>query len=635
MQNDVTLFSNGIGHFRRYYEVNKNLNISIPFKKNHISDVASSLQVFGKVKLDTPPSFTPLNSGETTLAIDERDVMFSLLTSLSGAEVFVKTSTCEGSFTLLGVSRLTEKDNETLVVMDKGGCIFQFLRREVLSLEFLDKTVQAEIAKSLNKKYQRIKPDSSFLDLSLSSLESKTEAQVQYTVPVAAWKMRYSIRQKGNSFTLDGAAIIDNNTDEDWDNFKISVVTGNPISFATDIANVLVPYRSMVYLLDGESQGENHAETVVCAPKSIGRNMLRTANVSSKYANFGLEDCDGAYNQEAAVSPGVESKEVGDFCVFTAKEAISIAANRSAIVQMFSVNLPAAGLVLLYQTKKHESRMHRAIKFKNETEYSLGRGKTIVYDDGVFSGECILENTKPGENRILPHCLENGVKVNKKQHRTYTKMSSIRVSKGVAVTENLSSVKTSYIITNKKSESFKVILEYDNLFEDSNTKITLKAEAEEKIQNGTCYYFELKPKEILEFDIVESSLVSSKVELCINDSHNWFFTNLVNKGSFKDDPKVKLAIEKQLEIDSINESILEKEDDLENYSEQVSRVRENLKAIKENTSMVTAWTKDLDETEQSIRQITKVDLPKLNTESKKLREELTKILKDIVFEWHD
>jgi aspartyl-tRNA(Asn)/glutamyl-tRNA(Gln) amidotransferase subunit A len=45
--NDVTLFSNGIGHFRRYYEVDKNLEISIPFKKGHVGDVASSLQVFG------------------------------------------------------------------------------------------------------------------------------------------------------------------------------------------------------------------------------------------------------------------------------------------------------------------------------------------------------------------------------------------------------------------------------------------------------------------------------------------------------------------------------------------------------------------------------------------------------------
>ena len=51
--NDVTLFSNGIGHFRRIYHIKKSQNekISIPFKRDHIGDVAASLQVFGKVKL--------------------------------------------------------------------------------------------------------------------------------------------------------------------------------------------------------------------------------------------------------------------------------------------------------------------------------------------------------------------------------------------------------------------------------------------------------------------------------------------------------------------------------------------------------------------------------------------------------
>ena len=59
--NDVTLFSNGIGHFRRTYKVpaNQEETITIPFKTDYIGDVAASLQVFGKVRLAEPPSFTP------------------------------------------------------------------------------------------------------------------------------------------------------------------------------------------------------------------------------------------------------------------------------------------------------------------------------------------------------------------------------------------------------------------------------------------------------------------------------------------------------------------------------------------------------------------------------------------------
>ena len=78
--NDVTLFSNGIGHFRRVYTVGKAESISIPFKSDCIGDVAASLQVFGKVRLESPPSFTPANSHSTALDIDQDNALKSLLT---------------------------------------------------------------------------------------------------------------------------------------------------------------------------------------------------------------------------------------------------------------------------------------------------------------------------------------------------------------------------------------------------------------------------------------------------------------------------------------------------------------------------------------------------------------------------
>ena len=89
--NDVTLFSNGIGHFRRVYDVpaGEEALISIPFKTDYIGDVAASLQVFGKVRLDSPPSFTPANSNATSLHIDQANALTSLVKQLSGADVTV------------------------------------------------------------------------------------------------------------------------------------------------------------------------------------------------------------------------------------------------------------------------------------------------------------------------------------------------------------------------------------------------------------------------------------------------------------------------------------------------------------------------------------------------------------------
>lgn len=528
---------------------------------------------------------------------------------------------------------------ETLVLMTKEGRIIEVNREYVLSVEFLDKAIQAEISKALNKKYQRIKPDSAFLDLLISS-EVSTEAQIQYTIPVAAWKMRYSIRQKNNSFTLEGAAIIDNNTDEDWDNFIISVVTGNPISFATDIADVIVPRRPMVHLLEDSNSAD---EIKPCSSRNVGSKSMLRGNLESaslsNYVNFGMEDCEEqGYENLPAATPGVDSKEVGDFCVFTSKETISIQANKSAIVPMFSVPLKSAGLVLIYQPSKNEKRMFRAVKFKNETDYSLGKGKVLIYDDGVFSGECILDNMKPGENKVLPHCLENGVKVSKQVGQRTNKRKSIKISNGVVVSENSTSVSTEYSIRNKKSEKFNIVLEHDNLIAKSNFSISPEPKVKENITNGVRCYFELEPNQELTVKIGESIIHSSCVELALGDSQDWFFNLLNEKNgvSITKDPKINQAIKQQSIIDQVNDDILEKESELEDLTEQVLRVRENIIAAKDTAaSRVTEWVQDLDETEKNIRRISKVELPELHNNIKKLREKLTQILKDIVFEWED
>lgn len=223
MNNHVTLFSNGIGHFCRVYEIGKGEEerISIAFNNHHIGDVAASLQVFGKVKLVSPPSFTPTNADATSLEIDQKNAMRSLVTNLAGAKV--KLSGKDSVYTLVGlhsVPQVNDKGIQSLtdyvVLMSEEGWISKQGLDFMGNMSFVEPSVQAEVTKALKKNFGQIKPDSTFLELALkgTSDEEKVTAQVQYTIPVAAWKMRYAIRQE-EGFNFEGAAIIDNNTDED------------------------------------------------------------------------------------------------------------------------------------------------------------------------------------------------------------------------------------------------------------------------------------------------------------------------------------------------------------------------------------------------------------------------------------
>lgn len=683
--NDVTLFSNGIGHFRRVYKVpaGKQEAISIPFKRDHIGDVAASLQVFGQVRLNTPPSFTPSNANATALHIDSSEAFLSLLRSLSGAEVRVKYNNgSSADFTLLGVETEEKQDangnvssqKHFVVVKDERGSVKRKSLCEIEDVEFTEDSVKAEIGKALKNNFQQIKPESTSLDLSLSALgDQDTEAAIQYTIPVAAWKMRYAIRQdkdkQGNEkFVLEGAAIIDNNTDEDWDNFRVSVVTGNPISFNTDIATVSVPQRKFVRLVENDVLGnvevqEAYAMAACAAPAGGGYESTRGATKgvrlasargfnkmsTSNYSQAGLESlaqyADGDANLEmdyesVAEAPGVESKEVGDFCVFTSKEPITILARKSAVVPMFTVPLTKAGVVLLYKESNHARRPFRAVKFKNESEFSLGKGKTVIYNEGVFSGECVLETTKPGENRMLPHCLENGVKIVKEQPAVENRRASLKISEGVGIVEDVSTAVTKYVLENKKDETFKVAVEHYNALGGSpNVNVDFEGvelKDREKLASGNGYrlYFELAPKQSVTLKATETLLNQHKSVL--GNYYNWLKVNVIDvKNPLAKDKGVLAAQKVQAQIDEVQAQVNEARQRRQELTEQAERVRENITATKDvgNSTTVAEWVRDLDATEKEIRTIDKKTVPDLNTKLKDLAAKLGEEIRKIEASW--
>lgn len=658
-RNTVTLFSNGMGHFNRTYKIDNRQVISIPFERGNIGDVAASLQVFGSVRLPAPPSFTPSNSNSTSLEISSKNALWSLLSSLSGASVTLSRNGKDQSCKLLGVEKVPESDagpNQNVVkrlyvvVMDELNSITRYRFDSIGGVRFNDPAVQLEIEKALKKNFESIKPDSTFLEVTLEPTKGATEAAIQYTVPVAAWKMRYAIRQEATKFTLEGAAVIDNNTDEDWTDFLVSVVTGNPISFRTDIADVVVPTRKMVRIIDGTVLGNVEVEdgysvgleSVGGSRGAVSQQLMRKSlgpkMSHSNAANFGMTACaapaamDENYLIPTAEAPGVDTKEVGDFCIFTSKEPITILARRSAVVPMFSVPLASAGVVLHYKQSNNASRPYRAVKFKNETENTLGRGKTVLYQDGVFSGECVLETTKPGENRTLPHCLENGVKINRETTKWDTRRQSIKFSEGVALDEQVKTGETVYVIQNKKDEDFKVVLEHDfGLGRDSLITFDgVKPEETEKTETGYRVYFLLKAKEKTILTVTETLVSTSSVTLGRN--FHWVNQNFIlTDGPLSKDTQILAAAKIQSEIDELNVKVTQLRDSINGLTEQKERVHEDLAAAKgvAGNDTVNEWIADLKTCETEIKDVQKKKIPalekKLREKSDELREALSKI----------
>src|SRR5262249_6392946 len=66
--------------------------------------------------------------------------------------------------------------------------------------------------------------------------EGKLPVKVSYVVENPIWKTSYRLMlsEKGKPY-LQGWAVVENPSDEDWNNLRLSLVSGRPISFQMDL----------------------------------------------------------------------------------------------------------------------------------------------------------------------------------------------------------------------------------------------------------------------------------------------------------------------------------------------------------------------------------------------------------------
>lgn len=646
--NKVTLFSNGMGFFSKKFKLGGETSVSIPVKTDHLADMAASLRAFAPVKFNflKPPTFSPQNVDDTTIDLKEGDVLVSLFNQVVGSKIELRrglTSQPE-AVTIVGtISKKKEVDKQVvttdfLVYRDDAGRINSGLPvSEITSFAFLDPTVQAEVDKALRTRYGNIKKTSSLVEMSFQS-EKEAEGVLNYAIPVAAWKMCYSISQSSSGLSLDASAIVDNCTEEDWKDTQVSVVTGNPVSFMTDLAQIVRPVRDTVNLVEKKALTAVRASAGVAMAKR-GRGpaaapmmaFAASANALESVGGAGAMDYEGADMGGAAYAP-MESAEVGDFSVFTSQQPIDLASMKSAIVPMFGMKLKESSLVLFYKEENHATRPFRTIQFKNESSFSLGRGKVSIYIDDILSGEAVLESAKPGETRMLPHCLENSVNVHKDDAVHSNSLKSLKISDGAVLEEQSISLKTTYNVTNFGNQSFDwLVIEQPTWNpKDSSAVYSVNVEGAkvERTETGVRVSVPLDANDTMRVVVSESYASASRYSF-----DNSSFTRFTQ--SHRDllsNPTIKRCHEISAEIGKLQEQVRRNSAEIADLDAECESLRKNLQALGSTANSKSGdWANALDTTTSTIKK-KKQENATLNVKIADLNRDLKAALLTVEFE---
>lgn len=304
----VVLYKNGIGYFEHMGRVQGNQDVPIQFTSGQLDDVLKSLTALdldgGRITGVTYGSRDTVDRqlGNLRLGVGEKATLVDFLGALRGAKVEIRNGTSVITGRLLSVERKTRVSGGTTLEVDYVSVLTDTgeLRTAELSPAFSVRLLERSLAGKVGQ----------FLDLAALSRETDARRMVvsttgtgarrlfvSYLSEVPVWKTTYRIVMNpapGQSPLLQGWAIVDNVTGQDWENVQLSLVAGAPQSFIQKLSQPFYSRRAVVPLPGNLAiSPQTHEATLIAGSGRLTGTVRDPGGALVAYARVKLFGGDG------------------------------------------------------------------------------------------------------------------------------------------------------------------------------------------------------------------------------------------------------------------------------------------------------------------------------------------------------
>ncbi len=518
----VILYSNGVAYIERRGIVTGNAEVNLSFKQSQVDDVLKSMVVLdlgqGKIGAVSYNSSAPISSRMSEIPFSVNPVsgdgggISAVLSQLQGAKVVVTSTkgTATGSILTVEQKQIkTEKETRTasvLVIASENGEISSFDLNDVRSVKMLEDGTRKDINEFANAAASTRRLDAKTITVT-SQGSGQREMVVSYTISAPIWKTTYRVvlDQEGKPF-FQGWAIVDNVSDEDWQNVQLSLVSGSPVSFIQQLQKPFYRYRPVVPMPRDlqlapqiyEPQSRNRAaETSISSqnaellPKGLNfGSVLEISPGTRPEPRSGQFQVDGASGSEntflvdgqevtnvlsgllsqttvsdaltggnSGVTAAAKGNEIGDLFEYRIEQPVSVTRDRSALIPIVQTKMDGER-VAVYNETVRQDRPYSGVLLKNTTNLTLENGSMTVIDGNAYAGEALMDRLKPKEQRLISFALDLGtsVRVRNAGEREPTKL--IKAVNGVFQVHYFRGEQKTYEISNQTDRPKVLYIEF-------------------------------------------------------------------------------------------------------------------------------------------------------------------------------
>jgi hypothetical protein len=464
----VMLSAAGVGYFGFDGQVDGAAELSLDVPLSDVDDVLRSLAVFddhggvGSLELpgrdNTHEAFADVPFGAETL-----NSPADLLNSLRGEEIAVSgpvamtgkiVGTTEERLLAPGPADAPRPATRTRVTVLTSDGLQQFVLEEATSVQPTDAALRARVGAALDAARQQTA--ASFRHLTLRTTgEGKRQVSVGYVVAVPLWKASYRVvlpAAGGDHARVQGWAVLENQSGQDWKGVDLTLHSGNPVTFHQAIYASYyadrpeVPVEVLVRILPNADE----RATVMAQPFHSYAPRTRAAPMERRVAPE-QDALAPAPPPELAAPPPAAAPAMAGFSAGLAAPATQTQASETLIDTSFHVATPVdlarghtASVPILDRSMPAEqldwlqadaTRPVSAIRLTNSGAESLPAGVLTLYTadaaGAAFAGDARLSGLPAGETRLLGFAEDLRVTATRAHALAPAKLLRISIAKGV------------------------------------------------------------------------------------------------------------------------------------------------------------------------------------------------------------
>jgi len=661
----VVMFNSGVGYFARSGEVEGNARVDLSFPETDINDLIKSMTLQdldgGKVSAVSYDSRAPVTRTLASYAINlnNQPSLANILTQARGEKVEVTmlpgNAAQPGNLTgtIIGVevqkvpAGTTTIDANMLTLLTAEGmrCVKM---SDVQRVRFTNPVLENELKRALDTLATSHDAEKKSVSMHFSG-DGKRKVKVGYVIEAPIWKTSYRlVLDKEAKPYLQGWAVVENTTDEDWGGVKMALVSGRPISFKMDLYNPLFIQRPTVEpelfrslrpvayeggfkdALGGVAVREEKAKQLqqqarsAGAPAKPGASYYRDEAKKEAVADresfrksvsgvaSGADKEWAAQMGErmdlAAVQSAATASKLGDSFQYVIDQPVSLARQKSALLPILGKDIDGTR-VSIYNPAVQAKHPLLGLRFKNTTGANLSQGPVTVYEGSTYAGDARFLDIAPNDERMIAFAIDLGCEVITQTGPGSTRITSVKAQKGIVHISRQIREEKVYKISNKSDTARTMVIEQPNR---TNQQFKLVDSPKPIEETAALWRFETKVEagKSSEFKVTEQRDLGEQITLTNSQDNQIRFVINLNEASKELKAKLTDALSLKGKWDALVRELNQVRADNRRIAADQDRIRKNLRETPKEADVYDTYLKKLSAQEK--------ELDALMTKEKKL-----------------